>query len=163
MDVSKTSNTGCLGHRCGGSGVEGRMVVTPFWTLVSPSRWISTPRIPRSRKKTTGSPHNLSGCLPVRPCPAALGEARPRCSTPPVPGIPTPVLNSRPPKTRGDKRFPAEGDCERGQQVGKPAIGKRITFIPPHPVPEKTPATGDVGSRWGQKPPFGNAGQRFLR
>ena len=25
----KTSNTGCLGHRCGGSGVEGRMVVTP--------------------------------------------------------------------------------------------------------------------------------------
>ena len=24
-----TSNTGCLGHRCGGSGVEGRMVVTP--------------------------------------------------------------------------------------------------------------------------------------
>ena len=25
----QTSNTGCLGHRCGGSGVEGRMVVTP--------------------------------------------------------------------------------------------------------------------------------------
>ena len=27
--VRETSNTGCLGHRCGGSGEEGRMVVTP--------------------------------------------------------------------------------------------------------------------------------------
>merc|ERR1712212_509968 len=45
-------------------------------------------------------------------------------SSPPVPEIPTPVPDSRPPKTRGDKRFIAERDCGRGQRFSKAAPKK---------------------------------------
>merc|ERR1712212_618184 len=70
---------------------------------------------------------------PSLPC--RVDKVRPSGPSPPVPEIPTPVPDSRPPKTRGGKRFIAEIDCGRRQRVGKAATVKRTAISPPRQRP----------------------------
>merc|ERR1712212_1229602 len=78
---------------------------------------------PTTCKKGSGvTPQSVrESCHPSSPC---RDRVRPSGSYPPVPEIPTPVPDSRPPKTWGDKRFIAEIDCGRGQRFSKAAPKK---------------------------------------
>ena len=127
-----------------------------LWTFVSPSRWMSTPCIPRHSKKSNGFTsqsvrESFRPSLP-RP-PAGFVRAAP---LPPPQGVPTPVPDSRPPKIGGERRVIAEVDRERGQRFDRSA--SRKSWLRSHLLAlcPKTATTGDVvDRRWA--PPFGSA------
>merc|ERR1712212_842191 len=109
---------------------------------------------PTTRKKGSGvTPQSVrESCQSSSP---SRDQVRPCGSSPPVPEIPTPVPDSRPPKTWGDKRFIAEIRLRKGAALQQGRAQKKGHDLASSPVPLKEPATGDVVSRR-RAPPFGS-------
>merc|ERR1712212_637048 len=109
---------------------------------------------PTTRKKGSGvTPQSVrESCQSSSP---SSDQVRPCGSSPPVPEIPTPVPDSRPPKTWGDKRFIAEIRLRKGAALQQGRAQKKGHDLASSPVPLKEPATGDVVSRR-RAPPFGS-------